>query len=78
MNHYIPPGIYAKHIARYCGTSSRKVEDICGKLDIERYTLGTLGREGPRVPFSIEQAMRIIGAIRSTQGTKLLGKRGWK
>src|ERR1044071_3930955 len=69
-----PPGIYPRHIARYAGTASRKVEDICRKLGIERWSLGLLGRGGQSVPLSIEETKRIIGFIRAEQGKRFLSR----
>lgn len=71
----MPPGIYPKHLARYLNTSARKVEEVCGELGIERWSLGLLGRKGESVPLSLEQASRVLQTIRTRQGDSFLRQR---
>ena len=71
-----PPGIYVDQIARFTGTQSRKVENVCRRLGIERWSFGQLGRAGQSVPLSIEQTIQVLRVIREMQGFEILGRQG--
>jgi len=60
------------HLARYLGTSTRKVEEVCQQLGIERWSLGIMGREGESAPFSLDQAALVIQAVRARQGLRFI------